>query len=117
MSKTKSFKQGKLRVKTPDALDVYEVVEKEHPASLRSSPDYTLYDWVGNFGLKGFKGKKTPAAYEVQLEEKPGKGVVYWDGTKTVQVAGKDLSDVTDGGRKYKAFSLDLGDPPIGWTN
>jgi hypothetical protein len=113
----KSFKQGKLRVKTPDALDDYEVVEKEHPASLVNSPDYNLYDWVGNFGLKNFKGKKAPTAYEVQLEEKPGKQVVYWDGEKTVIVDGKNLRDVTDGGRKYKAFSLDLGDPPIGWTN
>jgi hypothetical protein len=115
MSKTKSFKQGQLRVKTPDALDTYEFVEKPLPASLRNSPDYTRYEWVGNFGLKDFKGNRTPAPYEVQLEDRPGKGVVYWDGQKTVPV--KALSDVSDGGRRYKAFSLDLGDPPIGWTN
>jgi hypothetical protein len=117
MSKEKSFKQGQLRVKTPDALDAYEAVEKEFPASLLQSPDYNLYNWLANFGLKGFKGKRTPATYEVLLEEKPGKQVVYWDGEKTVIVSGKALRDVSTAGRKYKSFDLDLGDPPIGWTN
>jgi hypothetical protein len=117
MSKMKSLREGQLRVKTPDALDAYEVVEKAFPASLLQSPDYARYEWVGNFGLKGFKGNKAPAAYEVQLEEKPGRKVVYWDGGKTVVLGAKDLTDVSEGGRKYKAFSLDLGDPPVGWSN
>lgn len=113
MSKFYRFKEGKLLINAPDALDAHEAYEKGLPPGL----DHTRYEWLTNFGFKNVKGKTTAARYVVQIEEKPGKAVVYWDGEKVVQLAGKDLSDATHGGRKYKTFSLDLADPPVGWVN
>jgi hypothetical protein len=111
---------GKMRVIIPQGLSGYEVYEKDYPASLKNSPDFSEYEWVGNFGLKDNRGNvltgKLGTAYEVQVLRRDGKKLVYWDGSKTVEfTSAHGLKDVQDGNQNYKAVNLDLGDPPFGW--
>jgi hypothetical protein len=114
---------SKLSVHHSDQLDEkYHVAEKELPPDLMTK--HTHHEgrpihWVTNFG---YRHKASGAAvagqleesYEVELErhEHPDARLVFFDGTG-VQPLEMRPSDTAPG--KVKA-SLNLGDPPIGWT-
>jgi hypothetical protein len=115
--KGKSIHKGKMRVLVPTG---YKIFEKNMPNSLKESPDYKKYKWLGNFGFTdnetGKKVKKNlKANYEVQVKKKGNKKLVYWDGTKTVKF--KSPKQRKFGGSNYTTAKLKKGDPPIGWTN
>ena len=113
---------GKLSVHHSDSLDAkYNVAEKDFPPDLMTK--HASYNghpvhWIANFG---FQHKATGAAvasrleetYEIEIDghQQPDARLVYFDGD-AVQPLDTRPSD-TPG--KVKA-TLDLGDPPIGWT-
>jgi hypothetical protein len=115
------FKGGELLVNTPPGLDdLFQAEEKPVPDALKSSG----VDWVGNFGFLDKNTRKPPidpknkkplrnlqSKYQAQVKDRPGKKLVYHDGSQVVQVTDSRL---TNG---YRSFDLDLADPPIGWTN
>jgi hypothetical protein len=101
----------------------YDVYEKPLPDSLKNSPDYQAYTWIGNFGLR-VSGTKTAAPsklsakYEIKVVKRGNKQLVYWDGSKTVpfgEAHGK--REVRENNQDYISVRLDLGDPPIGYGN
>lgn len=112
-----------LSVHHSDTLDdKYDVAEKPLPPDLSTKhPTYQgkPVHWIGNFG---YSHKGTRAAPPTHLEESydleldahqnPEAHLVYFDGS-AVQPLSTRPSDGTPG--RVKA-TLDLGDPPIGWT-
>ena len=114
---------SKLSVHHSDALDdKYSVAEKDLPADLATK--HTHYNgrqvhWITNFGFQHKATGATAAtrleeSYDIELDAPPEAQAqhVYFDGT-AVQPLPTRPSDATPG--KVKA-TLDLGDPPIGWT-
>jgi hypothetical protein len=112
-----------LSVHHSDALDEkYEVAEKAFPPDLL--PQHGTYQgqpvhWIANFGYvhKGTRAappETLEEAYDIELAAQPqlGAQLVYFDGS-AVQPLATRPSDATPG--KLKA-TLNLGDPPIGWT-
>ncbi len=109
----KSMKGGKLRVSIPKGYAVYK---KDFPNSLMNSNDYNKYSWVGNFGFKKkSSGKKFTGnfkkAYEIRVENRSNKDLVYWNGKMTIKFSGTEVRN------KYKIAKLKMGDPPVGWAN
>lgn len=114
--KLKSISCGKLRVSSPKG---YKVYEKKIPKSLKKSKDYKKYDWIGNFGFKKkSNGKKMKCdfdkSYEIQVENRCDKDLVYWNGKKTVRFSKTKVKKV--GKIKYRIAKLKMGDPPVGWV-
>ena len=100
----------------------YDAYEKPLPESLKSSPDFQAYTWLGNFGLRQ-PGSSKPApsklgaAYELKVIKRGNKKLVFWDGTQTVQFgSAHGKREVRENNRDYMSVMLDLGDPPIGFT-
>jgi hypothetical protein len=115
--KMKSIAGGRMNVGVPEG---YEIYEKEIPQKLKDSPDYNKYTWIGNFGFQEkSSGKKVtgdmPKSYEIQVEDKANKNLVYWDGKKVVKFTGTTEKKVGD--KKFRSAKLKMGDPPIGWAN
>lgn len=115
--KIKSIHGGKMRVSIPAG---YKVYEKKFPKKLKNSKDFKKYDWLGNFGFKKKStGKKVTGkfdkSYEIQVEDRPKKKLVYWNGKKTVKFSGTKVKKI--GYVKYKTAKLKMGDPPVGWVN
>lgn len=111
-----SIHEGKISVLVPSG---YEVFEKKMPKSLKDSPDYKKYTWIGNFGFTDtVTGKKVKqslkSSYEVQVKKEGNKELVYWDGKKTVKFKSPKQKKI--GGSNYITAKLKKGDPPIGWT-
>jgi hypothetical protein len=114
---------SKLSVHHSEALDgKYDVVEKDFPPDMQAK--HSRYNghpivWIANFG---YRHKATGAAvagrmeetYDIELDRpgEPRAQLVYFDGA-AVQPLATRPSDTAPG--KVKA-TLDLGDPPIGWT-
>jgi hypothetical protein len=100
----------------------YEVFEKPLPDSLKNSPDYQAYTWIGNFGLRQIGTKtalqgKLSSKYEVKVMKRAGMKLVYWDGSKTVQFSkAHGMKDVRENNEDYFSVQLDDADPPIGFT-
>lgn len=118
----KSLFRGVIQVIIPQKLGRYEAFEKEYPDSLKKSPDFQNYNWLGNFGLREKTsgrqaGRTVEADYEIQVEKRAGQKLVYWDGSQTVEFtsARHGLKDVP--GTNHLSAKLNLGDPPVGWTN
>ncbi len=116
-AKFKSILNGKLNV---EVLDSYEVFEKGFPQSLKDSEDFNKYDWIGNFGFREKSSKKNvkglmPKSYEIQVEDRSNKDLVYWDGKSTVKFKDAKVKEV--GNKKVRAAKLKMGDPPVGWVN
>ena len=116
-NKGKSIHSGKMRVVVPTG---YKIYEKKMPKSLKESPDYKKYNWIGNFGFTDDKtGKKVKknlkADYEVQVKKNGNRKLVYWDGTKTVKFKSPKKKKI--GGSNYITAKLRKGDPPVGWAN
>jgi hypothetical protein len=119
----KVHRLSQLSIHHSDALDEkYDVAEKDFPPDLttrHASYQGRRVQWIANFGFQ-HKATGAPAAnrleepYEIELAPHPAPGaqLVYFDGT-TVQPLPTRPSEATPG--KVKA-TLDLGDPPIGWT-
>jgi hypothetical protein len=115
--KGKAIHKGKMRVVVPSG---YKVFEKKIPRSLKDSPDFKKYDWIGNFGFTdnetGKKVKKNlKADYEVQVKKNGNKKLVYWDGEKTVKFKSPKQKNID--GIDYITAELRKGDPPVGWAN
>ena len=114
----------KLSVYHSDELDdQFHVAEKEFPPELASQHTHhkgRRIQWVANFG---YRHKATGAAvagrleeyYDIELDQHadPDASLVYFDGA-AVEPLDARPSDTTPG--KVKA-SLNLGDPPIGWSS
>jgi hypothetical protein len=114
---------SQLSVHHSDHLDdTYDVAEKEFPPELTTK--HTHHEgqpihWIANFG---YRHKASGAAvagrleesYDIELDrhENPAAHLVYFDGTGVQPVEARP-SDTAPG--KVKA-TLNLGDPPIGWT-
>jgi hypothetical protein len=116
-NKIKSVHGGKMRVGVPEGHQVYE---KKIPKKLKESKNFKKYDWLGNFGFKvKSTGKKVTGnfnkSYEIQIENRPKKDLVYWNGKKIVKFTGTKVKKV--GNVKYRTAKLKMGDPPIGWAN
>jgi hypothetical protein len=118
--KIKSIHNGKMRVGIPEGQKVY-VYAKKFPDSLKKSKDYKKYDWLGNFGFKKKSNDKKVTgkfdkSYEIQVEDRPNKKLVYWNGKKkkTVKFSGKNVKNINK--VKYRIAKLRMGDPPIGWA-
>lgn len=113
-----------LSVHHSDAIDSqYNVAEKAFPPGLLAT--HTQYNgqpiqWMTNFGYQ-HKPSAAPVAgrmqepYDIELNSPahPAAQLVYFDGA-AVQPLATRPSDTTPG--KVKA-TLDLGDPPIGWSS
>jgi hypothetical protein len=115
--KTRSLFNGNIRVVIPAGLSAYDAYEiADFPNSLKNSPDWNNYDWLGNYGIKDSQGKKVPGDmnedYEIHVVDRPGKKLVYWNGSQTVEFT--ETAVFTDGGRSYRYAHFKLGDPPIG---
>lgn len=114
--KLKSIHGGKMSVGVPEGHQVYE---KKIPKKLEESKDFKKYDWLGNFGFKEIStGKKVTGnfknSYQIQIEDRPKKDLVYWDGKKIKKFTGTKVKKVGD--VKYRTAKLKMGDPPIGWA-
>ena len=115
-NKLKSIHCGKMRVSSPAG---YKVYEKKIPKSLKKSKDYKKYDWIGNFGFKKkSSGKKVKcdfdSSYEIQVENRPNKCLIYWNGKKTIIFSKTQVKK--EGKVKYRTAKLKMGDPPVGWA-
>lgn len=115
--KIKSIYGGKMKVGVPEG---YQVYEKKFPKSLKNSKAFKKYEWIGNFGFQIKKsGKKVkgnmPKSYEIQVENRPKKDLVYWNGKKTVKFKNAKVKKV--GKMKVRSAKLNMGDPPIGWIS
>ena len=114
---------SKLSIHHSESLhEKYNVAEKNFPPELLTKHTHfngRRIHWITNFGYQ-HKATGTPAAgrldetYDIELDPhpEPDARLVYFDGI-TVQPLETRPSDTTPG--KVKA-TLDLGDPPIGWT-
>jgi hypothetical protein len=100
-------------------ISEYDAESKEFPESLKNSPDWNNYNWIGNFGLKGFSAKDIVPEYEIQVPKNANKDFVYWDENKqkTVRFNTKEhkLKDIKVKNIDYRSAKLTLGDPPVGW--
>jgi hypothetical protein len=101
-------------------ISEYDGESKEFPENLKNSPDWNNYNWIGNFGLKGFSAMQTVPEYEIQVPKNSNKDLVYWDESrqKTVKFSSTNnkLKDIQVNNLDYKSAKLTLGDPPIGWA-
>ena len=114
--KVKSIAGGRMKVGVPDG---YQVYEKKFPTSLKDNKAYKKYDWIGNFGFqKKSSGKKVkgnmPKSYEIQVEDRSKKDLVYWNGKKVVKFPKAKVKKV--GKKKFRSAKLKMGDPPVGWA-
>ncbi len=114
--KLKSIHKGKMRVSSPAG---YKVYEKKMPKSLKKSRDYEKYEWIGNFGFKKKSNEKKvkgnfDKSYEIQVEDRYEKDLVYWNGKKTVKFSKTKVKQVGKG--KFRSAKLKMGDPPVGWV-
>ena len=114
--KMKSIHGGKMKVGVPDG---YQLYEKKFPKSLKDSKDFKKYDWIGNFGFQKISsGKKVkgdmPTSYEIQVNDRSKKDLVYWNGKKTVKFSKSKVKNV--GKQKVRSAKLKMGDPPVGWV-
>lgn len=113
----------KISIHHSDTLDTkYTVSEKPFPANLLTT--YTTYKgksirWVTNFGYQRKDNNANVRGtleedYEIEIDKdsNPNALLVYFDGTGVRELATRP-SDTTPG--KVKA-TLNLGDPPIGWS-
>jgi len=115
--KMKSIAGGRITVGVQQG---YKVYEKKIPKNLKDSKDYKKYTWLGNFGFqKKSSGKKVkgnmPKSYEIQVEDKSKKKLVYWNGKKAVKFSNAKVKKV--GKKNFRSAKLKMGDPPIGWAN
>lgn len=114
--KFKAINRGKMKVSSPKGFEVYE---KKMPKKLKKSKDYCKYKWLGNFGFRKISNCKKvkgdfEKSYEIQVEDRYEKDLVYWNGKKTVRfkkTKGKGIGKVN-----YRVAKLKMGDPPIGWA-
>ena len=114
---------SKLSVHHSDALDQqYHVAEKDFPPELAQHTHHAgqPINWITNFGYRHKATGEAAAgqlheSYDIELDAPASSAarLVYFDGT-AVQPLATRASDTTAG--KVKA-TLNLGDPPIGWTS
>ena len=101
-------------------ISEYDAESKAFPESLKNSQDWNNYEWIGNFGLKGFSAQQAAPEYEIQVPKNADKDLVYWDESKqmTFKFNTKDhgLKDIKVNNKDYKSAKLTLGDPPVGWA-
>ena len=91
------------------------IVIAGHDAQEKPLPDGLdpNYEWIGNFGLQ--TTGTTTTDYEILVEKKGNKKIVWWNGTKAVpfptpKSAKRDNKD-------YISVRSNLVDPPIGYGN
>lgn len=102
----------------PGLANKFEIEEKNMPDRLPASWNDFQLVWINNIGLKAKSAGarlETGEFYEVQFQKVPLPGpqtiLVYWDGSKVVEIPADDYGDA--GGGKM-AVRLRLIDPPIG---
>lgn len=98
---------GKITVKFQDK---YEIYEKPLPSGMDPG-----INWLCNFGFKetGKKLKgKLPGKYEVFVPYVENKVLVYWDGSKAVDIPNQSNVKIKD--KIFRKGELDLADPPVG---
>jgi hypothetical protein len=109
--------QAAVRVRLRGDVEAdYDVVQKEIPESLQNATyNGKPVRWINNFGVRR-KGRdqfeQRVSAYELSLEKVEGAEYVYFDGQN---IRGLGVAPDDEDAARVKA-TLDLGDPPVGWT-